>query len=162
MLRLRQRLFNTNNGIKHLFNYLRLDTERLDYGLMFDRTFLGEETRIEKQWAGMVNIKEKTFKIVRSKSDLLKTDISSVIIKGEERMNGDQKQIAITFGVSWKQMLFFLMSTISLMLVARVYLPELFNWMTLLSILLIEAVLILIELRKTVAMFDQYVHYLNK
>jgi len=162
MLRLRHRSFEINDRIINLFNYLRVDTDRLDYGLIFDRIFLGEEVRSEKLWAGMVNPKEKNFKIVRTKSDLLKTDISSVIIKGKETTEGNKKQIEITFGVSWKQTLFFLAITIGLMLAARLYLPQLFNWGTLASLLLIQTVLIMMELKKTADMFDEYVSYLNK
>ena len=162
MLRLRQRSLEINDRISNLFNNLRLDTDPMDYELMFDRIFLGEETRIEKQWAGKVNIKEKNFKVVRTKSDLLRTDISSVIIKGEEKLKGDRKQIAITFGVSWKQTLFFVVITIAVMLAARLYFPDFFNWGTLLTILSVQAALILIELKKTTDMFDEYVDYLNK
>ena len=160
MLRLRQRSLETNDRIKNLFNYLRLDTDRLDYGLIFDRIFLGEEPT-EKLWAGRVNIKEKQFKIIRTKSDILKTDISSIIILGKERTEGNKKKIEITFGVSWKQTAFFLLIATSLMLTARFYFPNFFNWGTLLTILGIQTGLILIELKKTADMFEEYLNYLS-
>ena len=160
MLQLKQRSFEINDKVKNLFLHLTLDTATIDYGFIFDRIFLGEEVRIMKQpWAGKVDMNKKRFKIIRTKADFLKTDFSSVIIKGAEKKDGDKRQIEVSYGISWKQTVVFILSAMTLIFVARSYFSEAFTLASLLTILVLHIFFVTIELRKTANLFDQYLNY---
>ncbi len=163
MLQLKQHSIEINDKLKGLFTHLQGDTDKIDHGFIFDRIFLGEEVRIVKQpWAGEVNADEKRFKITRTKPDFLKTDFSSVIITGEEKIDGNERLIEVSYGISWKQAIVLFVSTIALMFVSNLYFSEVITLATFLTILTLYVLFIAIELRKTANLFEQYLAYLDE
>ena len=133
MLTLRRQSIETTDKDRNLFINLHLDTELMGYFSGLDRFFRGE-IKIIKPWTGEVNTSEKRFKIKRSRTGFLKTNVSSIIIDGNETVNGTQRKIDLRFGTAWSTNIGFILGTLFLIAMATFYFEDIWGWLLVLSI----------------------------
>ena len=155
MLTLRRQSIDTTDKDKNLFVNLRLDTESRGYFSGFDRFFRGE-IKIKKPWTGEVNTNERKFKIIRTRTGILRTNLSSIIITGNEIKDGTQIKIELRFGTAWYTTISFILGTIFLVTIATFYFKDIWGWLLVSSLWTIQVLLYIVDLNKTEDRFKQY------
>jgi hypothetical protein len=148
MFTLRRQSIDTTDKDKNLFVNLHLDTESRGYFSGFDRFFRGE-IKTKKLWTGEVNTNERKFKIIRTRTGILGTNISSIIVTGNEIKDGPQMKIELRFGTAWYTLISFILGTIFLIAIATYYFQDMWGWILVLSIWILQILLFVVDLNKT-------------
>jgi hypothetical protein len=160
MITLRRQLIETTDQDKDLFINLDLDTELMGYYSGFDRFFKGE-FKITKPWTGQVNTNEKSFKIIRTRTGILRTNRSSIIVTGNEIKDGTQIKIELRFGTAWYTPISFIIGTIFFIAIATFYFQEIWGWLLVSSIWTLQILLFIVDLNKTDDRLKQYIDELR-
>jgi len=146
MLTLRRHSIDFADGEdKQLFVHFCLDTETQGYFSSWDRLFRGE-VFIKKPWIGKVNTDKNEFKVIRTRTGLLKIGVSALEICGKLT---EDKKIKIKIRPVWYATLSLLWGTTFMTTIVFNYFNDIFGWAVLLSILTLQILLMLLDLRKT-------------
>jgi len=154
MLTLKQSSLLLDDNENKLLLHLQLDTAAWGWTASLNRFFKGEFTW-QKPWIGVVHLPTNKFEIQRTRTGILRSNISSIQIRGRVIVDGMQKKIELKFGAPWYAIINF-MSLSLLLVVATFFIKE--NWISviILSLWIIHVLFILTELNTSENKFLEY------
>jgi len=138
---------------KNLFVHFYLDTEDDSYFSSWDR-FFRQELIIKKPWIGQVDKDRNEFKVMRTRTGLFKTGISTLEVHG--KLTKDKK-IEIKIRPGWYAALSLLLTTFFLATIVYNYFNDIFGWLFLLGFLALQMLLMILDLRKTEEIIIDYI-----
>ncbi|NOS92972.1 MAG: hypothetical protein HOP30_13695 [Cyclobacteriaceae bacterium] len=159
MLLIRKQFIDIETVHKDIFVHFNFDTNRLGFINNFKRAFKNEMIN-SKPWVGEVNIYKKKFEISRTGVGTFKSNVSSIVIRGEEVMQGNRKQLKLSYGVSNLSFIFSLFSLIPFTIFMVILLQGLWGLAVMLCIVIVNVLLTILEVNKSEAYMTDYLNSL--
>jgi hypothetical protein len=136
------------------FIRLYADTENPDYASLLNRIFIREEFIILKPWIGVIDINNKKFRIRRS-TGILNNGISSVVILGMQEKN--KSTIEINMAINWLAIISLVSTTAMLGIITWNYFNDASSWIILSSIIVLQVLFLILDLKNTDKRFLEYI-----
>jgi hypothetical protein len=136
------------------FIRLYADTENPDYASLLNRIFIREEFIILKPWIGVIDINNKKFRIRRS-TGILNIGISSVVILGMQEKN--KSTIEINMAINWLAIISLVSTTAMLGIITWNYFNDASSWIILSSIIVLQVLFLILDLKNTDKRFLEYI-----
>jgi len=155
MLTLNKTIFELGENEDSLFSHLYLDTEASGMTSGSDR-FFKSEFGIKKAWFGEVKINNKIFELVRTRTGLLRMNISAITIKGTRKKDGKRGEFEVRYMLTLKTIINLLLMTLFFGSIA-VYSSYDF-WVSMVVTLLwtLQIIFLILDLNKTEENFSNY------
>jgi hypothetical protein len=136
------------------FIRLYADIENPDYASLLNRIFIREEFIILKPWIGVIDINNKKFRIRRS-TGILNNGISSVVILGMQEKN--KSTIEINMAINWLAIISLVSTTAMLGIITWNYFNDASSWIILSSIIVLQVLFLILDLKNTEKRFLEYI-----
>lgn len=162
MLTLKRFFLEYTDNDKDLFTHLALDTEKSGYISNVVRIFIKDELVIQKPWIGTVDREQNQFKVVRTRTGVFKTGVSSVVVLGKLVHQENRKGLEVRIRPSRLAMLTVvcMMGFISFTVIDSN--SDFFGWAMFLCIAIILVLFLILDLNKTENTFRNYVEQIRR
>jgi hypothetical protein len=161
MLVLRKRLLDFETEWNSFFIHLNFDTHPSGYFSAIWRFSNGEFSNSEP-WIGKVSIAKKKFEISRTGVGTFKQNVSSIVIRGEEVIQGNRKMLKLRFGVSSGYLILSLFSLIFLSILMVTLFQDVWGLAMMLCIVVLNVLLTILELNKSEGYMTDYLNSIKE
>lgn len=160
MLVLRRQFLAKEDEPEDLFVHLNFDTHRVGYLHDWKRFYDGDWIN-DKPWMGEANTVKKKFEVSRTGIGNFKINFTPIVIQGEEVIEGNEKKIKLTYGVSLPVIIFKLLGFMVGTSIAIVFLGE-WGFFIGLCLLVLNVLTTALELNKSEAHMTKYLNSLHQ
>jgi len=155
MLTLNKTIFELGENEDRLFSHLYLDTEASGITSDSDRFFRGE-FGIKKAWFGEVKINNKIFELVRTRTGLLRMNISAITIKGTRKKDGKRGEFEVRYMLTLRTIINLLLMTLFFGSIAVYSSYDFWALMIVTLLWTLQILILIVDLNKTEKKFSNY------
>lgn len=156
MITIRRLTFELPDNGDTLLTHIKLDTEKIKFRL--GDYYFRWWTNFEKPWTG--EIKNKEFKIIRSRTGLLKLGLSRILLKGQINTGDKKTTIELKVGLPRTVIVSFLWELI-FVIALIFYIQDIWGLLIIIALLTIEVLIIISDMNKTEVKFTDYLERLK-